>query len=180
MEDYQKKVDEYLIFAKLPYSDAVSYLLAKYGPATDNYFVERSYERFLNGEVKNPAHGKYSRTSDGLYTHHIQENKYQNMAVSEFIKAYQYPFELQKQDQLLYCDLFEHLILHAIITHETDGAMGYGGYSVFLLPKVIDWYGKGLLPSKKWEQAIYQRSFLTKDGMITVARYLEKYLIPNE
>ena len=53
------------------YSQAVAYLLNKYGAVTDDYYKEKSYTRFLNGEIKSITKGKYTRSSEGLYCHHI-------------------------------------------------------------------------------------------------------------
>ncbi|MFT8703217.1 MAG: hypothetical protein ABF755_03055 [Oenococcus oeni] len=39
------------------YKDTVINLLAKYGPAADNYFKEKSYQRFMNDKIKSPAKG---------------------------------------------------------------------------------------------------------------------------
>ena len=74
---------EYLELLNRDYSNAVSFLLEKYGVATDDYFKEKSYERFFEGKIKSIGKGKISRTSEGLYCHHIDENKYQKMDVIE-------------------------------------------------------------------------------------------------
>ena len=33
----------------------------------DDYYREKSYERFLNNEIKHITKGKYSRTNDGVF-----------------------------------------------------------------------------------------------------------------
>jgi hypothetical protein len=96
----------------LSYRELVHLLIKKYGEVTDDYFSEKSYTRFLNGEIKTIAKGKFSRALEGLYCHHIFENKYENIGDLEFIRAYKYPHELQRKGNLVYCDLVEHLILH--------------------------------------------------------------------
>lgn len=148
----------------LSYDEAVTLLLDKYGQAKDDYFREKSYERFLNKEIKSIAKGKYSRTSEGLYCHHIDENKYSNLSNLQFILAYKYSFELQKKEKLVYCDLFEHLILHALITKETNGEYGFDGYSAYLYPTIIEWYiGRVQLLKKEWMIKCFERAFLSPE-----------------
>lgn len=66
---------EYLVLLSKSYEEANEVLLQKYGPAQDDYFREASYQRFMNGEIKSITKGKFSRTSEGLYCHHIDEIK---------------------------------------------------------------------------------------------------------
>lgn len=172
-----KKLQGYITLSQLAYEDAVQFLLNKYGPAKDDYFREASYQRFLNGEIKAPAKGKYSRGGEGLYAHHIAEIENINLAGSIFIKYFEYPFELQKKSGLVYCDIFEHLILHAIIVHETDGVFGIGGYAGFLLPMVKDWYIQGNLPKPKWMQTAYQRAFMTANETQQLIDLLKENLV---
>ena len=63
----------------LSYDEAIKAMLSNYGSAQDDFFRENSYKRFLNGEIKSIAKGKYSRTIEGLYCHHIDENTYENL-----------------------------------------------------------------------------------------------------
>lgn len=104
---------------ELSYLDAVNILLKKYGGSIEDYFKEQSYNRFLNGETKSISKGKISRTNEGLYFHHIDENRYLNLSNLGFIKVQKPPFSVQQKDRLVYCDLIEHIILHTLITKET-------------------------------------------------------------
>ena len=45
-------MDKYMDLLEMSYIDAVNVLLKRYGPATDDYFNEVSYERLLNGDIK--------------------------------------------------------------------------------------------------------------------------------
>ena len=78
--DHEIRYAEYMNMINMTYSEAVAYLLNKYGPVKDNYFNEKSYQRFLNGEIKSISKGKYARTSEGLYTHHVDENRAENLS----------------------------------------------------------------------------------------------------
>lgn len=82
------KTEDYYQLLSLSYDGAVNFLLNKYGPSKDNYFKEKSYNRFLNKEIKSIAKGKYSRTSEGLYCHHIAENEFANLSNNFYISNY--------------------------------------------------------------------------------------------
>src|SRR5690625_6454906 len=84
------------------YDKTIDLLLQKYGPAQDDYFREKSYQKFMNGEIKSISKGKISRTNEGLYCHHIDEIKELNIANPLFIKRKNIPFEYQKKDRLVY------------------------------------------------------------------------------
>ena len=140
LENYSDKLNEYLSLLELTYTEAVQYLLSKYGPATVDYYSEQSYERFLRGEIKSITKRKYSRTQEGLYCHHIDENKFENLSNINFIRVNKYPFKYQTKDRLVYCDLFEHLILHTLIAKETLGKFGLRGYFSYIEPMIKDWY----------------------------------------
>lgn len=158
------KIEVYYYLLTLSYIEAVRFLLDKYGPSKDDYFKEESYEFFLRKERKSIRRGNYSRTSEGLYCHHIAENEFANLADAYFISKYRYPFDLQKKERLVYCDLFEHLILHALIARETNGKFGIPGYDFYLYPMVIEWYIGGVKPQgKEWMMNCYNRSFLNTD-----------------
>lgn len=86
---------------QMPYTELQRYLIDKYGGAICDYFTSpecRSKNR------------KVTRTSEGLYCHHMDEDKGGNLGNS--FQARLQPFEWQKKDRLVYCNILEHLILH--------------------------------------------------------------------
>lgn len=85
----------------LSYYDLVKYLIKKYGPAQYDYFCNS------NLKSKNP---KVPRTSEGLYCHHIFEDR--GLQLSTPSTARRQPLEWQNKENLVYCNLLEHLILH--------------------------------------------------------------------
>lgn len=87
------KYNSYLELLLKTYAEAVIFLLQKYGPAQDDYFREKSYKRFLNGEVKSIAKGKTTRTTEGLYCHHIDENKWLKISDKYYVEKHNIPFE---------------------------------------------------------------------------------------
>ncbi|WRN81589.1 hypothetical protein UM654_08220 [Staphylococcus aureus] len=154
------KYNEYSQLLDATYSQAVAYLLSKYGAVTDDYYKEKSYTRFLNGEIKSISKGKYTRASEGLYCHHISEDKFQNLSDLRFISKFKYSYDIQKKENLVYCDLIEHLILHAIITKESHGQFGVAGLCQMIKPTVIDWYIGEYNPKPAWMQATKARAYL--------------------
>lgn len=71
------------------------------------------------------------------------ENEYENISNKEYIAHYKYPYEYHHKENLVYCDLIEHLILHALITKETNGDRGFKGLVEFLIPTAEEWYIDG-------------------------------------
>lgn len=116
----------------MSYSELVKHLLSKYGPAQYNYFRNESCKS------KNP---KVSRTSEGLICHHIDENK--AILLSNDKCAVNNPFEYQKADRLVYCNVLEHLILHIKIVEECESPLelqGVGGAVSFICPQINDYF----------------------------------------
>ncbi|TPR41954.1 hypothetical protein DY124_07860 [Apilactobacillus micheneri] len=147
--------------SNLKYLDYVKYLKNKYGKVNDDYYKEKSYLKFKNGEIKNPTKGKASKTSEGLFIHHIYEIKYENISNPAFIKTYKYPFKVQKSENLVYCSLLEHSWLHVLIYKETKGQLGYKGLELFLMTMISDWYIEKIIPTKKqWQKNVYKKSFI--------------------
>lgn len=160
MNEINKRYGYYLSLLTMTYDEIIRVLLSSHGQVLDNYYKEKSYNRFLKGEIVTITRGKYMRTQEGLYTHHILENKFENLANLKYIKHYKYPFAYQTRNKLVYADLIEHLILHAIITKETNGNFGINGYEVFLKPMVLEWYTTKMIPKPVWMKAAYARSYL--------------------
>jgi len=86
---------------QMTYEELLSYLLQKYGGAVCDYFA--------TPECKS-KNKKVTRTAEGLYCHHMDEDKGGNLSNSA--QAQMQPFEWQKKERLVYCNIIEHLILH--------------------------------------------------------------------
>lgn len=159
-----KKKDDYLVLLSKTYNEAVECLLKKYGSAEDDYYREKSYERFLRGEIKSITKGKFSRSMEGLECHHILENKFLNMTNSSFIRDQNIPFKYHQKEYLVFCDVVEHAILHTLIAKETSLEFGVPGYIVFLRPKIEDWYIQKVIPQKsKWHIVCYDKAYITSE-----------------
>lgn len=86
---------------QMTYEELQQYLIQKYGGA--------EYDYFATPECKSKSK-KVSRTKEGLYCHHMDEDKGGNL--SDPRGAISQPFEWQKKERLVYCNILEHLILH--------------------------------------------------------------------
>ncbi|MFB9770449.1 hypothetical protein [Lactiplantibacillus modestisalitolerans] len=158
---HQQRFQHYLALLKMPYDDAIQQLRQQSGPVKDDYFNQASYEQFLKGQVRRLQRGNYTRTRDGLCTHHVAENQFHNMSDPATIYYFQYPYRYQQRKALVYVDEVEHLILHALIAKETHGQFGYHGYREFLAKDVWAWYVDHQIPQTGWRQRCYQRALLS-------------------
>lgn len=129
--DYYKKL------MKMSYQELVQFLLKKYGPVKYDYFVN---ERCIS------KNSKISRTKDGLFCHHIDEDKAIMLSTDKY--AAQNPFRYQKADRLVYCNLLEHFLLHILITEEPraknaneNEVQGIGGAVNFISKQLNEVYG---------------------------------------
>ncbi|WP_285025334.1 hypothetical protein [Lactobacillus johnsonii] len=172
-----EKIEEYKNLLSLSYEDAVESLLQKYGPVIDDYFREKSYNRFFNGEIKSITKGKFTKTSEGLYCHHVFENKYYNLTNKDFCKEQNAPYEVHKKENLVYCDLIEHFILHILITKETNGKFGWPGVRTYLLNNLVEWYVVCVnIPTEKWRLFCYKKAKLSKNEITTLFMEVKKVL----
>ncbi len=120
----------------MTYDELVKHLLEKYGPS--------QYDYFCNESCKSKNH-KVSRTNEGLYCHHIDEDKAIMLSNDKF--APNNPFEYQKADRLVYCNVLEHLLLHIKIVEEPrnrdankNELQGIGGAINLIIPQINDYY----------------------------------------
>ena len=170
------KLSYYKSLLNLEYNDVVQSLIKKYGTVSDDYFKETSYDRFLKGEIKSPTKGKFSRTKDGLYCHHVDEDRFLNLGNNKFILENKPNFQHQIKDRLIYCNLIEHLILHAIIAQKTNGEFGIPGLIIFLIPKVQEWYINGIKPTRPWEVNCYNAAFISSGEAKELLNSIKLYL----
>lgn len=123
-------------YQDMTYSQIVEKLLSKYGKVPYDYFVSEDCK------TKNR---KNSRTSEGLFCHHIDEDKAILLANDKY--AIKNPFDYQKADRLVYCNFLEHFLLHIKIVEEPRNANanknelpGIGGAVNFLVKQINDFY----------------------------------------
>ena len=140
--------NEYEKVKNLNYKEYCTYLQDKYGIPNLPYFNTKS--------IKN----KISRTSDGLFIHHIKEDV--AIMLSDKNWAKMFPYEYQLSNELVYCDYLEHLLLHILICENLNPnrdplcAPGIGGVQNFLVPQLNDFYS-GFPTKRKWEQYCFDK-----------------------
>lgn len=143
----------------MSYFDYVSYLKKKYGEATVPYMTEKFYK---NKSV--------TRTNEGLVCHHVMEVSVSGLYSPKCAKKYSYDY--QKPENLVYCNLLEHLLLHLKIAQmqiekldkEWEGkvhsvavsyipVLGMGGIVDSMAPQLNDLYSGYMGPT--WLQACF-------------------------
>ncbi len=168
--------DEKSIYSKMlnaSYVDIVKYLLKKYGAAKHDYFTDTACK------VKNKL---VSRTNEGLYCHHIDEDKAIMLSNDKFAAAN--PFEYQKANRLVYCNLLEHLLLHVKIAESpsTDANAnelpGIGGAVNFICKELNDiYFGKEF--ADEWRRNVADAVKDNFDDYIMILRYLWNVIEQN-
>lgn len=157
---------KYQDLLKLNYEDCVNYLKKKYGNVTKNYFS--------NPQCKSKSQG-ISRTKEGLYIHHVDEDKAILLADKE--QALQNPWAYQLADRLVYCNLLEHLILHIKITEKTKGEFGWRGIHAFMIPQFNDIF-TGVI-YKNWMENCRLAVKDLKNEYLSVINYYYKWLLKS-
>ena len=167
---------EILAEMAMGYDELVRYLLNKYGKAQYDYFLN---DRCIS------QNRKVTRTSEGLFCHHIDENIYYNLSETQFAKKS--PFASQKADRLVYCNYIEHLMLHIQIgkdrywkKHSTIRSPA--SFSEFIMPGMIyicrnlnelyDKEGSAL----EWEMQCFHKVEENFDDYILILRNFINYL----
>lgn len=107
---------DYELVKSYDHSTYCNHLLEKYGAVGGDYFTPTFSP---NMTIK--------RADEGLYIHHIDEDKVANLSDYDVAKANS--FDYQRADRLVYADLFEHILLHILIGEQNKG-LGFGGAEV--------------------------------------------------
>lgn len=158
---------------KTSYTDAVKYFLKKYGAAKHNYFKD------TNCTTKNP---QVTRTIEGLYCHHIDEDKAIMLSNDKFAAAN--PFDYQKANRLVYCNLLEHLLLHVKIAENPNAQAnenelpGIGGAINFICKDLNDIYA-GKEFTDDWRKTVAEKVKDNFDDYIAILRYLWNVIESN-
>ena len=144
----------------MKYDDYVQYLIEKYGPAQCSYFA--------NEQCKSKS-SKISRTKEGLFCHHIKENAEILLSTPEIARLH--PFEYQQKENLVYCNIFEHLLLHIKIVQEygkNDSSLGIGGVSM-ITAQINGYYNNP--PTSGWHVNVFQLIKDNYDEYIKILAY---------
>ena len=157
MKEYQK-------VKALSYLDYCKYLQEKYGIGLMDYMNERFYK-----------HPNVSRSNEGLYVHHIME--YVNDKIYNHADAKRYPLEWQSQENIVYCDALEHLLLHVMMIRDyPDKGTGnhYKGESDIMTYSVpcLNNYYSGWYPEKPYQVNCCERVANEEDVYLQIIKQL--------
>lgn len=136
-------LNEYNDVKNYTYLQYCEYLQKKYGIGLSDYMT-KSWNK----------NRKVSRTKEGLYAHHKYEDHAIMLSVPEYAK--ENPFEWQKKENIVYCNLLEHLFLHILICENPSAdkneyeQVGVGGVINFIVPELNDVYS-GWVSKKEWQ-----------------------------
>ena len=166
-------ISEYEKVKNFSYLQYCNYLQEKYGKSKYDYF-KNLYDLSNNWTPER----KYSRTCDGLYTHHKYEDSGYNLSVVEIAKRY--PPEWQLAENLVYCNLLEHLYLHILICEESKNnkaklGLGINGIILFFIPQLNDYYG-GYVPQKQWILNCYNKVINQKNTYFALLKRMKTNL----
>lgn len=169
MEDNEQQ-KEYL---QIPYTGYVEQLLKKYGRAKSNYFKDQECT------IVNPA---ARRTDEGLFCHHIDEDK--AIMLSDDRHAAENPYDYQRKERLVYCNLLEHLLLHVKIAEEprnpnaNNELVGIGGAINFIVKQLNDIYG-GKTFAEEWRKKIAEQVIDYFDEYLEILNHLWEVIQNN-
>jgi len=149
------KLNEYKKVENLNYIEYCDYLQDKYGIGLCDYMRPNW--------TKNP---KITRTKEGLYAHH----KYENCAImlSHPEYAMNNPYEWQKKENIVYCNLLEHLYLHIFLCENPsedkneNENVGLGGVINYIVPELNDVYS-GWVSKQAWQNNCHNVIIDNKD-----------------
>lgn len=159
-------IKEYEKVKNYTYLEYCNYLQQKYGVGLCDYMKPNW--------TKNP---KVTRTKDGLYVHHKYEDHAIMLGNPEY--AQKNPYEWQKKENLVYCNLLEHLLLHQLIceypaknTNDNE-QVGMGGIVNFIVPELNDVYS-GWVSKLPWQQNCHKAIINNRDVyLLILKRYKE-------
>lgn len=158
----------------LDYNQAVEFLLKKYGCAKYNYF---------HNEKCASENSKASRSKEGLFIHHIDEDTYLNLSDRKCAK--EYPYEAQLANRLVYCNYLEHIILHIKIFEkflkDECKQPATTGLILFMLPDLNNFFAYGKFWKNFNSNVEYRLSIANKfDEYIYILKYFIKISKINE
>lgn len=95
---------------RMPHDEYLAYLWRVHGKPTCDYFLTSS---------KTVTNTKIERRGEGLMLHHISEEcGVDMMQLTSIPTAKKKPFEIYRGNNFVYCDYFEHLLIHIKIALE--------------------------------------------------------------
>lgn len=168
VKNYNFDEEELKEVKNLTYLEYCDYLQNKYGMGNVAYM----YPSFNKNQ-------KASRSKEGLIAHHKMENR--AIMLADPNHARNWPYEWQLPENLVYCNILEHLLLHILICKypEVEGleSVGIGGIINFIVPELNDVYS-GNLSKQEYKQKQYFL-YLEKEDLYFKILIFIKEIIPD-
>lgn len=171
-------IKEYNEIKHYNYDEYCDYLVQKYGAATEPYFTDTYWTK--KNKPKQPvANKKATRTKEGLFMHHKQENHVASLSSPVVAAAHDY--ELQSAENLVPCDYLEHLLLHILICEDPqpfEGEhVGANGTLTWILPALVSFFEKKHIP-QEWQVPAFDRIAEHRDSYdALIDRFIHSELI---
>jgi len=162
---------EYEKIKNYNYLEYCDYLQQKYGIALCDYMT-KSWNK----------NKKITRTKDGLYAHHKYEDHAILLSNPEYAKKN--PYDWQLRENIIYCDLLEHLFLHILIcenpseNRNTNEKVGLGGIVNFIVPELNDVYS-GWVSKQTWQTNCHNVIINDKDVYLTLLKRFKVFYDNN-
>lgn len=159
---------------KMTYNELCKYLQDKYGMAKSDYFATE--------ECRSKSK-KIPRSSEGLYCHHMDEDKGGNL--SNPPQARMQPFEWQKRERLVYCNALEHFILHikigvlrhnCIYSKPSDVEAFFTTHGCMMISSEINDMFLNNGTSLAWKQRCFSEFKDNYDDYIVLIKAIMKYI----
>ncbi len=156
----------------MTYYEYCDHLQDKYGIGLSDYMTKTFHKK-----------REVTRTREGLYVHHKQEDRVSQLGTPEIAKDW--PFEWQQKENLVYCDFLEHLWLHVLICKypspekDPDEIVGIGGLLQFMIPELNDLYS-GWKTKQAWQQNCHNKVKNNKDVYYEILKEFIVFLRDNE
>lgn len=140
---------------KLSYFEYIEYLWNKYGKVPGDYFLDEKCTK------KNT---KITRGNEGLNIHHIDDYRANDLSNS----AKNYPFEYQKANRLVYCNIIEQAILFMKIISEYK--KDKPGLGMFIIPTINDYLAQ-IEYKQSWRYVARRICLDNKEKWFEIVKY---------
>ncbi len=148
------------------------YLKEKYGPVSENYFMD------VNCTRKSTKNG---RGNEGLFVHHDYEYDPANSLVNNLSDpkvARQFDYMYQHAENLTYCNYLEHLIIHIkinLLRKEQLGGFISDGVINFMIPQLNDWFSYSI-KLQPWQEKAFSIIEYNYDDYCDLLKYWLNHL----
>ncbi len=153
----------------MSYEKFVKYLIEEHGPVTGDYFKNEDC-RSKNTSI--------ARGREGLFVHHVREDI--EPLLSGPVMARMKPFEFQKAENLVYCDILEHLMLHILLlpirTNELDAVLMQTNMGLRLIYEQINDCFFGIDQANRFRKAVMDSLEGQFDAYIATLTFLLCYV----